>query len=57
MMLMKMIILQFIADVKKDEKETGDAYGQANDVQQGIIEVLQNVPDGDGKYMTEHRIQ
>jgi hypothetical protein len=43
---MKPVILQFIGDIDQDEKEAGNTNGQANDIQNGVIEMLQNVSDG-----------
>jgi len=48
MILMKTIKLQFVGDVDQDKQKTGDANGQSYDIQYGIVEMLQDIPDGNG---------
>jgi hypothetical protein len=56
MVLVKTVVPQFIADIDQDKKETGNTNGQSEYVQNGIIEMFQDIPDGNDKYMAEHTL-
>jgi len=45
---MKTIILQLVGDIDQDKQKTGNADGQPHDIQYGIVEMLQDIPDGNG---------
>ena len=49
MVLMKPVVFEFIGDIDQDEHETGNADGKTQDIQNGIVEMLQDIPDGNGK--------
>ena len=54
MVFVKTVILEFVSDVNQDKQKTGNPDGQANDIQEGIIEMFQDIPDGNGNQMSEH---
>ena len=54
MIFMKTIILHFVGDIDQDKQKTGDANGQTHDIQYRIVEMLQDIPDGNGYKMSEH---
>ena len=49
MILMKPVVFQLIGDINQNEQETGNADGQTQDIQNGIVEMLQDIPYGNGK--------
>jgi hypothetical protein len=51
------VVFQFIAYIDQDKKKTCNPDGQTHYVQKGIVEILQNISDCDGKKMAEHEAE